>query len=172
MPKFNLDLYPSQSEVRELFCYSPSSGFIYWRSSRNSKKAGEIAGRIDSNGYAKVYYRRCSLPVHRLIWLYMTGEMGSFEIDHINGIKSDNRWENLRAVTRSENMKNTSLRSDNKSGYPGVSWNTKDKRWIARICVGGARKSLGSFKSVEDAIAAKKVVEANYGYHKNHGRGK
>jgi HNH endonuclease/AP2 domain len=100
----------------------------------------------------------------------MTGHLPTLEIDHINGDRDDNRWINLRQVTASVNMKNLPLPRTNKSGTPGVIWHKRDEKWQASIKVDRRTVHLGYFESKQDAIAARKVAERQYGFHPNHGR--
>jgi hypothetical protein len=80
-------------------------------------------------------------------------------IDHINRNKLDNRRENLRLVSKSDNAFNSKTRSDNTSGHCGVSWEEKRKKWVARICINGKVKQIGRFETIEDAIFARKREE-------------
>jgi hypothetical protein len=79
--------------------------------------------RIQING--KTY------QAHRLAFLYMTGKFPPDEVDHINHEPSDNRFVNLRQVTRLENLRNQSLSKNNKSGFTGVSWYGRYSKWVA-----------------------------------------
>jgi hypothetical protein len=83
-------------------------------------------------------------------------------VDHINGNKADNRKNNLRLVTASQNLMNTKLRSDNTSGYKGVYYNKKNNKRYARITVNKKIINLGSFKNKEDAIKIRKDAEEKY----------
>ena len=96
-------------------------------------------------------------------------EMPVSEVDHINHNGLDNRWVNLRQVTRQENCKNTSLYKRNKSGVSGVAWNKRDKKWMAEIGQRPRRK-LGRFIDKFEAICARKSAENKLNYHPNHGR--
>lgn len=92
------------------------------------------------------------------------------EIDHINHDRSDNRIENLRLVTGGENKKNQSIRKRNKSGFTGVGWHSKAKKWRAEIKSGGVYMYLGLYSSIGDAVNARKMAEIELGFHDNHGR--
>lgn len=99
----------------------------------------------------------------------MTGRYPTF-VDHINGNRSDNRWSNLREVTKSENSKNMALLNTNKSGVAGVFWNKGKKKWTARIESEGVTTHLGHFESLDRAAEVRKQAESIFGFHKNHGR--
>jgi len=94
------------------------------------------------------------------------------EIDHDNGVRSDNRLLNLVATTREGNMRNKGMRKDNRSGVTGVGWHAKDRRWVAHITVAGRLKRLGGFIDKSDAIAARMTAEQELGFHELHGRRK
>lgn len=110
---------------------------------------------------------------HRLIWLYMTGEHPENEIDHINGIRKDNRWCNLRSVTAFDNARNQGERKDNTSGCRGVTYRKSGrglKRWVARISHMGVRHMLGYFETFEEAVKVRKQAEIDFEYHENHAK--
>jgi hypothetical protein len=90
------------------------------------------------------------LHMHRVI---MNTPDGMFT-DHINGNGLDNRKYNLRICTNSQNQHNTGLRTDNTSGYKGVSWHKKDKKWLTAIQINKKRVYLGSFETAENAYTA------------------
>lgn len=91
-------------------------------------------------------------------------------IDHINGVKDDNRISNLRSVSFKENMKNMPLKSSSSTGVTGVEARKEHGFYVASITVDGKRKYLGSFKLLDDAKQARKEANALYGFHENHGR--
>jgi len=92
------------------------------------------------------------------------------QIDHINGVRSDNRMVNLRSVSRKENGRNQKKPVTNKSGMPGVRWGKVIGKWTSCIVVDRKIICLGSYRHFEDAAAAKKLAEKHYGFHENHGR--
>jgi len=148
----------SAEQAREKFSYDPTTGVLSRVDSRRCPKVGTL----DTKGYVQLrVIAGKKVMAHRLIWLYMTGAWPERQIDHINGVKTDNRWANLRQVTPSENCQNKPrARSDSQNGLMGVRktakkngrWNGK---WCARIAVpGGKRISLkGSYATPEEAHA-------------------
>lgn len=104
---------------------------------------------------------------HRIIWLYMTGEWPD-QVDHKNGIRDDNRWENLQNVTKRENGKNQKKRSHNTSGFTGVVYHKRDSNWKAQISINGKPKSIGTFATKEEARAAYIKVAIENGYSQRH----
>lgn len=143
-----------------------------WECNRwNAKWAGKEITYVGVDGYKRCSILKKYFQLHRLIWLYMTGEWPKGEIDHINGDRSDNRWCNLRDVSHKENSINLKLSKRNTSGTIGVSFNKREKSWIANIQnKEGKQTYLGTFKTKEMAVAARKAAEIEFGYHPNHGR--
>jgi hypothetical protein len=107
---------------------------------------------------------------HRLAWFYTYGKIPADQIDHIDGDGLNNRINNLRDVTSRQNSRNARLIWNSKSGTMGVSFCNEKGMWRARINTNSGRKHLGRFIDIEDAIAARKAAEIEYGYHENHGR--
>lgn len=144
---------PSLFRVKELLSYSPATGDFHWRVDRGGVRAGSIAGCLDGKGHwhIGIDYKRCL--AHRLAWLISFGTYPNGEIDHINGVRSDNRLENLRVVSRSENMQNTT-HSRGPSGLRGVGWHKATRKWRARVVVAGAEAYVGWFDSERDAYSA------------------
>ena len=128
---------------------------------------GEPAGSPDGHGYLCLKVDNVKYRVHRIVWLLSYGNWPTGQIDHVNGVRDDNRIENLRVVSVQENQRNSHRRVDNTSGVTGV---CKDHGgWRARIKVNGKRINLGFFKSFDAAVAARKQGESNFGFHPNHG---
>lgn len=147
----------TQDELKELLHYNPDTGIFTWLTSRANKiNKGDIAGGINKQGYIRLKINNIEYKAHRLVWLYMTGEMPKEFIDHINGVKTDNRWCNLREATNAENNRNTGLPPTNTSGYKGISLNKKTNRWIAQASIGNKNKYIGSFGTPEEAANAYK----------------
>lgn len=130
-------------------------------------QAGDFAGSYDKNGYLRILYRGKLYMGHWLAWLYIYGKWPDNEIDHINGKAGDNRICNLRDVTRKQNMENKKVYKNSKTGYPGVSWHSRDKKWNVRIGHYGKRISLGYFDDLTEAIAVRIKAE-NATYTHNH----
>ena len=158
--------------------YDPKTGIFIWRY-RESKPAtwngqfpGKVAGNFNQRGYRQIRLDNRLFMAHRLAWVLMTGENPATEIDHINGVKDDNRWSNLRAATGKENSQNRRVRKDSKSGLKGVSWNKKSRKWLATISVEGQTKYLGFHNTPEDAHQAYVAGAIKYfGEYSNDGLG-
>jgi hypothetical protein len=105
-----------------------------------------------------------------MAWLLQTGLWPSGDIDHINGDRSDNRWVNLRDVSKSKNARNAKQNSRNKSGFNGVSWCHHKKRWIAHIGLLGRFVVLGRFLTKEEAIKARRAADIEHEFSPRHGQ--
>ena len=168
--------------VRELLTYIPESGLLIWNARPieyfktkreflrwNTRYCNKVAGTLKLTGYINVKIKhgpknkRKSYMAHRVIWLLVTGSWPpkGFEIDHIDGCRSNNRFKNLRLVTRSENQQNRKPMKNTTSKYTGVHWCSKNKKWMARIIINRKYIHLGQFDYENEAnasyLAAKKV---------------
>ena len=123
----------SQSNLKRLLSYDSETGVFTWREPRKGVRVNSAVGVISSRGYIIIRVYGVCYRAHRLAFLYVYGEIPSDQVDHINGIKTDNRMINLRETDQSENMKNTKKRIDNKSGSVGVHWHKATKKWRAKI---------------------------------------
>jgi len=156
----------SVDRLRELLQYSPHSGLFVRRrsiSGRNARK-GAVAGCDNGQGYIVISVDRCVYRAHRLAFLYMTGHWPTDEVDHINGIRSDNRWSNLRNASTQENTHNQRTPQRNGStGFLGVRF--YGGKFRAAIGLDGVRRHLGTFPSAELAhaayLAAKRKLHSN-----------
>ena len=158
------------SEVKSLLHYDPDTGIFRWinRSGRYGRiPAGTIAGGINkckNNGYWSINHSVLgNIKLHRLAWLYMTEEWPDGEIDHINQVRTDNRFCNLRVVSTQDNSKNKTTYKSNTSGQAGVTWHKRVKMWQARISVDTKRIHLGYYDDKDEA--AKVYLEAKSKFH-------
>ena len=157
----------TQSQLKEMFHYQPESGDLVWLVNKARRiKIGDQAGSMNGDGYLKIGIDGKIYQAHRLAWLYEHGFLPPDQIDHINGTPSDNRLENLRPATPSENMRNRGFQANNKSGHKGVHWHRGKGKWCAEIRVHGVKKHLGYFDVIEDAalayISAAKVLHGEF----------
>lgn len=137
----------------------------------NSRDAGtEAFTTMMPNGYLKGKLSGHHLYAHRVIWALHIGSLPTNHIDHANGDRSDNRIENLREATRSENQRNRKIPANNSSGALGVSWNKRMGKWQASIWNGHRLEYLGCRSELDDAKELRLAAEVRLGYHQNHGR--
>lgn len=134
--------------LRELLNYDAGTGLFVWR------KNGRSAGCVAPTGYVLIGISGKLYLAHRLAWLYVTGEWPSAYIDHVDRRRSNNRFTNLREATAAQNSANSGLRNTNRSGFKGVSWDKRTRKWRTTIVVGGRQRSLGRHAYLEDAACA------------------
>lgn len=132
--------------------YDPETGNFIRIFSRKVSDIGKQIGVSDHKGYVKISIDKVNYRAHRLAWFLMTGKWPENQIDHINGIKSDNRFCNLREATHSQNNANKSKTVKNVSGYKGIC--KVNSRWRALIKVDGKKIHLGYYDTPEEAHAA------------------
>jgi len=180
---------PDQAMLLKLLRYDPDTGKLVWRERSpdmfsddgthtaevrcggwNKRFSGKPAFASDTgHGYLEGFICNDKFLAHRIIWKLVTGHDPEF-IDHINGVRSDNRFCNLRTVSIRENSMNTKIRARNRSGCHGVTWRPESSNWRAMIKVGAKFMHLGHYDDVEEAIRVRRAAERKYGYHPNHGR--
>jgi len=164
----------TQEYLRSILKYDLLTGNFTWIVNRNSKaRKNTIAGFINNNKgkkYRHIMINYKMYKAHRLAFLYVLSEFPSYQVDHINGDGTDNRWINLRPVTSKENRRNQKLHSTNTSGYVGVTWNKHKGKWQAGIGINNKLIYLGSFLDIRGAIKARKEANIKYGFHENHGQ--
>lgn len=142
----------------EIFTYS--AGKLQWKVKKKGRRIGDVAGCLKKNGYVHVMADGVQVYAHRVVWCMFNGAIpDGMDIDHLNGLRSDNRIENLRVVSRQENQLNKKKLKSNTSGVTGVSYSKRDKLWIVQF-VG---KHVGSFKSFIEACEARIVAEVSSG---------
>ena len=179
MPGDHRNEMPPQAVLEKMFDYNPETGELNWKSRTpdmfqettrskehacaqwNSRWAGKPALNKVWKGYKIGRLNYQYVASHRIIWKLMTGDTPDM-IDHQNGVRDDNRFENLRNVNESENRKNTRRRVS-KRPYTGVMKDKRTDKWIVQI-------QVGTYEDLEEAIAARKNAEFLLGYHQNHSR--
>ena len=167
--KFLHRLNMNQKLVAEYFDHK--DGRLYWKKVMHPNKqylVGQEVGSIHQTGYRHVTWQGKVYKVHRLIYLLEHGYLPK-EIDHINGDRQDNRLENLREVTRSQNQYNKPMCKNNTSGSRGVSWHKASKAWVVRVSVNKKSKLIGYFKDLELAdlvgTMAREKYHGQYAHH-------
>lgn len=165
---------PSREYLNSVLIYTPETGELVWRrrewiDKRGRRKAfkfgGKPAGHLRDDGKYVIGVGRSLHLSHRVIWKMVHGEDPDC-VDHINGDCSDNRLENLRNVSQAENNKNIARRSDNTSGVGGVSYRADRRAWRAYL----KGKTIGSFKTKQEAIEARLNAQRKAGFTERHGQ--
>jgi hypothetical protein len=153
--------------ANEFLDYDPEIGVLVWKvrdrkhfvSDRswkiwNTNYAGKVAGNVRNDEYRQIKVNGNKYRAHRLAWLLHYGAWPEDQIDHINNVRDDNRIENLREVTHTQNNRNRSSAKGSTSKYLGVSWYKDANKWKAAIRVDGTLHYLGLFTVEEDAARA------------------
>lgn len=152
--------YPTQKEVRHLFfmcganlCWLNPPKFL-------PQLKSTIAGNVDKHGYRVVRVNSKAYKAHRLTWIWFYGEIPQgLEIDHIDQNKTNNAITNLRLVTKSINMHNRPIFTNNTSGTTGIHFVKKKSQWRVRCMIDGIRYSLGNFKELQAAEEALNIFK-------------
>lgn len=152
----------TQARLKSLVEYSPETGLFVRKITKGPAKSGRVCGNINGLGYVQFMIDGKLYLAHRLAWLYVYGVFPEGPIDHINRNKQDNRLNNLRACTNSENEYNKSLRKVNTSGVTGVTWVAKRNKWQVQIRCNKEQVFIGRFNNFEDAVKARKNGEKLY----------
>lgn len=179
---------PSPDLLRKVLDYDPVIGSLVWRkrapdlfysdgrtsehkaNNWNSRWAGKPAFTGTNNsGYNRGPCLGAYVLAHRVIWAMVTGAWPTGQIDHINGVRTDNRWINLREADHTINGRNARKKSNNTSGHNGVWWFASRNKWCAQITIDCRNIKLGYFDSIEEAVAARKSAEAGHGFTDTHG---
>jgi len=157
----------TQEQVKELFDYHPD-GYLVWKFKPAFRTSiGDKAGSPNSNGYIQISINSKKYRAHRLILTWHGIDAGE-EVDHIDGNKQNNRIENLRSVTKSQNQWNAKTRIDNKSGIKGVRWHKRDCKWTVSFRVNKKAHHFGYYDDLE--LAELVAHEARDLYHGTYAR--
>lgn len=135
--------------AKSLLNYDPLTGLLTWKQQTSHRVSiGDVAGGVNAAGYIQVGIGGKRRLGHHLAWVIMTCEQPSGDVDHVNRVRSDNRWSNLRCVDRSDNLLNAEY--FNETGFPGVmqmpSGRFRSAIHVNRICT-----YIGSFDTAEEA---------------------
>lgn len=154
----------TQARLKEIVHYCPDTGKFTWIMDRGGAWSGKDAGcRKATNGYVSIRIEGQLYRAHRVAWLYMRGEWPLLHIDHMNGIKDDNRISNLRLATQTQNLYNKRTSKNSKTGVKGVCWDSSTNRYQVKISINGKAKHIGRYDSVEEGAAA--YAEASRKHH-------
>lgn len=142
--------------LHEILSYNPATGEFRYRLNRGRAAGkGEAAGKVNKgDGYRYIVLDGHGYAAHRLAWFYVHGTWPNGQLDHENRVRDDNRFDNLREATPTQNNANQRRRKDNTSGFKGVSWDAREQKWIAQICCNRKNRHLGRFNEPEEAHAA------------------
>lgn len=159
---------PSISDLRQCISYDPDSGLLTWlaRKSYNSRAVigAEAFGYVGSEGYKIGGFCGWAGSAHRVAWAIHNGYWSTRKLDHINGVRTDNRIANLREASDKENAANRRLSGGKYSRFKGVTAHVKPHKtfWLAGICVGRKRIHLGQFNCETKAALAYDAAARKY----------
>lgn len=144
---------PPLEVARRWLSYDPLTGIIRWRDRRGTRGLpGYEAGRCSPRGYRIIALGGMHYRAHRLAWLLHYGVPPRGQIDHVNGVRDDNRIVNLREATQSQNSANMRIRASNRCGFKGVHRKRVNGRcWRAQITIEKRKVHLGYFDTAEAA---------------------
>lgn len=149
-------------ELKSLLSYDPDTGVIRWIAKGKGRIKKKEAGTLLHSGYVGICVGTKRWQAHRIAWALYYGKWPKDQLDHVNGIRTDNRICNLRAATNAQNGKNLGLSKANKSGVKGVCFDKQTGKWRAIIKVNFKQLNLGRYADLQEAIAARKTAEQQY----------
>jgi hypothetical protein len=144
----------TQNYLKEVLEYNAGQGQFYWIKKTSSKsriKVGVIAGNLNIDGYRRIKICGKKYQEHLLVWFYNYGYFPIKVLDHIDGNPSNNRLENLRECSQSENNRNKGIAVNNTTGFRGVTYCKKTKKFKSTACLNGKKIHLGYFSTGEEA---------------------
>jgi len=163
----------TQNYLKSIFKYEPTNGIFICRKKlfRGFAKVGDNI-RTSNGRYLYTTIHGVKYAVHRLVFLYMSGNMPMLDVDHIDGDTFNNSFSNLRLCSKQENQRNRCLDKRNNSCFNGVTKFKLTGKWRVRIGLDGKSKHLGLFKTHLAACYSRHAANVKYKFHENHGRSK
>lgn len=146
----------TQEDLKRNVHYNPDTGLFTRIGTKSIIQTTDKQGYIVIKSHGKMY------KAHRLAFLYMTGIIPEKDIDHKDTIRNNNKWENLREATSTQNGANSNIYITNSSGYKGVYWHKGKQKWRAQLKVNGKKITVGQFENIEDAAKAYEKAAIKY----------
>lgn len=157
----------TQERLKQLLHYNHETGVFTRIESNRTDRLGKQPGSRNTKGHIQIRLDGTLYVAHRLAWLYMNGGFPVNQLDHIDGDKTNNKITNLREATNKQNQENVPLQVNNTSGYRGVSFDKRLKKFRAYVCHNRQKITLGLFDTAElAASAAKKARDQLFTHHK------
>lgn len=148
----------TQDELKSFFEYNKLTGKFTRLVAAGRELSGSVASCIDSDGYIRIGINGRVYLAHCLAWLYVTGVFPKISVNHLNGIKTDNSFDNLRLASRSEIAANSKISSRNSSGFKGVSFNKTKGKYKACVVKNGKQIHIGYFSTALEAHRERSVI--------------
>lgn len=143
----------TQEQLKAKLKYDSETGVFRWQ--MGTRLAGSKAGHLDNTGYIRIRVFDKLWQAHVLAWLYVTGSLPSGPLDHVDRVRTNNAFSNLRIASAQTQSHNTGLRVDNKAGVKGVAFDKFTGRWKAHFTADGFTKTIGRFGTLEEATRAR-----------------
>jgi hypothetical protein len=145
----------SQDRLKELLHYNQETGEFIRTKAGKGFKVGDVAGYVITNKYIQITVDNKRYLAHRLVFKYLGIDLEGKSVDHIDGNRQNNRFENLRLATNKENCQNRRKASvRNKSGLLGAYYHKKSDKFISEIRLDDKKEYLGIFDTAEEAHQA------------------
>ncbi len=162
----------TQDLLKSLLDYDPSTGVFSWKVTNTTRSCikGRRAGYEGKDGYRNIKIMGVKYREHILACLYMKGQLPKESVDHIDQVRSNNTWSNLREVTHAENCLNKGATRKSKTGHQGVWYNRDTFNYLAYIHKGKRRVWQKYFPTCAEAVEARKAKLLEFGFHPNHGK--
>jgi len=154
----------TQEHLRELLHYNPETGVFTWIYRKSGVTLGQVAGSLHVNGYVDIKLDGVVYKAHRLAILYVDGYFPEHTVDHINRIRDDNRYVNLREASYQCQSRNCAVGVNNTSKVCGVRWRAQRRSWQAFMMVSGKMHYLGHYTCLVEAACARLAGEQCLGY--------
>lgn len=152
-------VYLTQQALRKELQYNPETGKFLWLLHRKGRRG--TVGTVNKHGYLVITMSGRRIMAHRLAWFYMTGVWPAEELDHIDRDTSNNKFNNLREASHSENSVNSKIREDNSSGHPGICWDRQKMKWKVQISSSGNKRIQKHFYDFDQAVRFYKETAAS-----------
>lgn len=144
----------TQEQLRELFTLDPDEGVLRYRVKHLRYKAGLVAGSVGHKGWRSIMVNQRRYQAHHLVWMYVHGRWPTHELDHVNGIRDDNRLSNLREADAFQQVMNSARPPTNKSGARNVYFIRKSGKFRVSVRYRGKHVHIGHFSTLQEASVA------------------
>lgn len=149
----------NQERLKEVLEYDTGTGAFTRKLSRPGYLVGSDAGYTTEDGYRRIGIDGNDYLAHRLAFLYVEGYFPEHDIDHMDGVRDNNKYDNLRHASRTCNLQNQKTYSNSTSGFTGVSFLKRSNKWVAHASLGCGRVYLGLHETALDAALARLTWE-------------
>jgi hypothetical protein len=157
-----------EREILERFNYDPETGVMTRTCRRRADSTGCVVRTRNGKKYIAFGVLNKNMYAHVIAWFLQTGSWAEEVVDHIDGDGTNNKWNNLRSVSRKINQRNKCRHRNNTSGHTGIYWEKRISKWFVKLAVDGKQVYLGYFKDKNEAIQCRLAAEKQHGYTERH----